>query len=139
MTSPVEVKKFQLDLSRFAETAGDRAEIAIRKIALDLFTAIVRRTPVDTGRARSSWTLGIDKAITTVAPKSKAKTGAGTATKRALAHTAKLSKYRIGQSIFIVNNLEYIVFLEDGTSDQAPFGMVKVAIADIQTAISVGV
>ncbi len=137
MTSPAEIKKFQLDLSAFADKAGVNAEVVIRKIALDLFTAIVKRTPVDTGRARSSWTLGIDNVLSTVAKKTKSKRSAGSATNKALGQTKKLSRYRIGQSIFIVNNLEYIVFLEDGTSDQAPFGMVKLAIADIQVAIGV--
>ena len=45
------------------------------------------------------------------------------------ANQATIGRYRLGQgTIFITNSVPYIVFLEEGSSDQAPRGMTRFAI-----------
>lgn len=94
----------------------------LAKYAVDLLAGVVMMTPVDTGRARGNWTVesggssstpGIDKnGGQTIAA------GAGVIDRA----TAK----GIPQTITLANNLPYIEVLENGSSRQAPHGMVVV-------------
>lgn len=40
------------------------------------------------------------------------------------------------QQIFILNNVEYIEALEEGHSQQAPAGMVRISIAEVELEIN---
>src|SRR5215207_9240119 len=127
-------QSFSLDISRFAEKAAERAEAIVRKVALDLFSRIVHRTPVDTGRARANWQLAIGSVPSgTLELDDKA----GTATvSRAF---AAAQGWRPGERILLVNNLPYIIPLEYGHSSQAPSGMARVSVAEFQQAINIAV
>jgi len=46
---------FSSDLKRFEAKSMERAQAAKRKIVFDLFSAIIRDTPVDTGRLAGNW------------------------------------------------------------------------------------
>lgn len=116
--------------------AGDFPELVsrvIRKVALAVDQAAVLRTPVDTGRARSSWvvTLGVGTRLP-VPPSFFDKSGQTAIT----AARSAVQRYRFGTgSIFVQNNVEYIEKLESGHSKQAPNGMLRFALlAGILTA-----
>ena len=102
----------------------------LRRVAFEVFTRVVRRTPVDTGRARLSWNIARNQADESVAPENPSQG------RRALTTSnQKLTRIRPDkrmQPIHISNNLEYIRFLEEGSSTQAPQGMVAITLAEVQ-------
>lgn len=112
---------FSEDLNKFVGFTREQGGAVMRKIALEVFVGVVRRTPVDTGRARGSWNLDInqvnkgtgefDPAAAIGAPPSPARMGQV---------VAKLATVGWGDEIYISNNLPYIKPLEDGHSKQAP-------------------
>ena len=120
---------FTLDIKAFVEKAGDRADLVVRKVALDLFSKVVLKTPVDTGRARGHWGVGVNS-ITYGAGLDK--DGGGTIARA----TATMQGARAGDRIYIANNLPYIVRLEYGHSKQAPAGMVRTTIDEFQAAVN---
>jgi hypothetical protein len=46
---------FFLDVKKFADGFSDGAEMAVRGTAIKTFNNIIKRTPVDEGRARANW------------------------------------------------------------------------------------
>jgi hypothetical protein len=41
---------FELDIQRFVDKANGNINLVVRKVALDLFTRVIMKSPVDTGR-----------------------------------------------------------------------------------------
>lgn len=125
-----------MDLNKFCE----KNKVAIKEVrknyAFALYSSIVKKTPVDTGRARANWNVSVGSPDlsttedTRKTPKSKDKMPAPNG----------------DESIFISNNLPYITKLEyggypnppkkgngktvNGYSKQAPEGMVGVTLAN---------
>lgn len=98
-----------LDLTRHAQDLAGKIDLLVRGVVSALFNEIQERTPVDTGFARANWYGGIG--------------AEGTLDASGTAAAAKA-----GAVIVIVNNAPYIGALEDGWSQQAPEGMVKVTL-----------
>jgi hypothetical protein len=46
---------FVADISSFVKKAKGNTDLAVRKMVFEVFKRIVKRTPVDTGRARGGW------------------------------------------------------------------------------------
>ena len=46
---------FTLDLSKFKTKVGVRTDAVLRRVAFEAFSSVIRKTPVDTGRARANW------------------------------------------------------------------------------------
>ena len=123
---------FALDLSKAIEKAKDKAELAARKITLELFSNVILKSPVDTGRFRANWNCSIgsmDKSTSAATDKE----GSG-----AIGRVrAEVTKYTLdGRSIYLANSLPYAERLENGWSDQAPQGMVRLSIIETNNAIS---
>lgn len=115
---------------------------AFQDMAFVVHRDIVRATPIDTGRAKSSWNISPDQPDHTTTPLladrvnpiggaiiEKAAPGAspltpGQAESVALQQQAHMPD-RV-RTIFISNALPYILNLENGSSRQAPAGMVFV-------------
>ena len=146
---------FALDLSDAIEKAKDKAELAVRGIAIDLFNDIIEMSPV---AHPPSWKSVIEWEARKAAGKTKAKspadgyigghfrrnwncsigtpdvsttdeTDASGSIAKAKVHAVVMS-YKLGeQSVFLCNSLEYAQALEEGHSGQAPVGMVRVSIA----------
>lgn len=102
--------------------------LVIRKVAIDLFGDIINSTPVDTGRARGSWGINLNRPKP--GPKDR-KDKEGTKPQQEL--MIAISEYRPGDKIIITSNLPYIGRLEDGYSNQAPRGMVKKNVSRYKT------
>lgn len=98
-----------------------KSEKGARAIALQLFAAIIKDTPVDTGRLRGNWQTTIAQPASGSFPNSKDKNGtvAGAAMKE------KVTQWKLNTSIFLTNNLPYAKAIEGGHSTQRPYGMVK--------------
>lgn len=113
---------FSADLEKAAHALGvETAREAAVSIALMLWSRIVARTPVDTGLARANWFLSEGR------PRREATTSVVPEAPPALT----------GDSvIYLTNNVPYIVPLEYGHSRQAPNGMVRLAIAEVQAELN---
>ena len=112
---------FALDLSKFGAKAIGNAEHVARKIGLDMHSGIVEEMPYDTGRARANTGIAIGGNPGTSTMETD-KTGAAT---KARAESS-IQAFKLGDSITIYNNVEYIMPLEYGHSQQAPAGMFRV-------------
>ncbi len=108
---------FADDVRRFSVRAGDSSDRIVRTVTLSLFNGIIRDTPVDTGRARGNWQTTVGTPASGVIDR----TGSGPAMAEVEANTPDGA----GQVTLLSNDLPYIEDLEDGTSKQAPEGMVK--------------
>lgn len=123
-------RNFNLDLTKFIKGNEKRALTIFRKIAIDLDRMVVLATPVDTGRARGNWYPSIGKPSSEVSYDKERYNKKGiTAINRAAesVNTAKL-----GSTVWLTNNLPYIIKLENGGSKQARRGMVDISIQRIQ-------
>jgi len=120
-------RTFALQLDDFARRVGLSGTTVAKRVAFDVFARIVRKTPVDKGRAKGSWTISVNNADRTVQPDGQAS--------YPVPQVGALN-VQPGDSIWISNNLPYIVKLEEGHSQQAPAGMVAVSLAEVDTAMS---
>lgn len=121
--SEVNIFKFRGSIQKMIDIVGIRKRAVMQKVALDLHTKITLGTPVDTGRARANWD------ITEGAPSDKIERYEGAKTGEVPLPEPPDVKGLSGDApIYIINNLPYIIRLENGHSSQAPDGMVRLAI-----------
>ncbi len=120
--------EFTIALENFSKKAAKNIDAATRKIALGVFRGVILKTPVKSGRARGNWQASTGSpAIGELGSVHNAKTG-GAPIARAAAECSKWDPK--SGPIFLTNNLPYIEPLENGSSKQAPAGMVAVTIAE---------
>lgn len=116
---------FSLDISRFVANANLKVKDAITGVAYGIAEGVIKRTPVDTGRARGNW-------IVTMDSMSREQTGVlDKSGERSLNRVARgLDAFELGKtrSIFLTNTLPYIVMLEYGWSPKSPAGMVRLSL-----------
>lgn len=106
---------------------GDIAQQRTR-IALDALTGVILKSPVDTGRFRGAWTVSYNLISSVENPPSKSPQGAITNASAQLAAGAQLPY----ETVHIVNNVPYAGRLEDGSSQQAPNGVLAVTFNEIR-------
>ena len=92
--------------------------LVVQQVALDVDKGVVLQTPVDTGRARGGWNVGINNV--NLSDTGEDKSGAKTIAE----NESTITRADHSDAIFISNNVDYIEELEKGSSDQAPQGMV---------------
>lgn len=117
--------QFAVTVDEFVKRAKAAPDIVVRKVATELHRDIVLGTPVDTGRARASWMIGLNRIEAPTQYTATDKSGNTTI----LQGMARLNSYRPGDSVWIASRLPYIERLEYGWSNQAPTGVVRIAIA----------
>jgi len=121
------VRQFNRNLKKMAKSLPATSLLAFhKKLAFDLFRKIILKTPVDTGRARGNWQMNVGTPLKNEKDTAD-RNGSGTV-QNGFANLLSLSPF---QTIFITNNVQYIGSLENGRSRQAPKGMVKVSIAEV--------
>ncbi len=134
---------FTSDLQKFVKKCDDNENRVVRKVALDIGTAVTMRTPVGDadywknpapagytgGHARANWQLTEG----TLQPQEHAvidKTGKASLSRI----SAALPKQAAGKVLFISNSVPYIIPLEDGTGSPRqcpPGGMVAVTMTEV--------
>lgn len=118
---------FESQLTAFVSGTEKKVERTIRAVKLELFRSVILDTPVDTGRARGNWQATLDSPATEETENESMSVAlAGVA--------ANLGK--VNDVSFLANNLPYIEELEDGSSKQAPAGMVRRNMARVQRLIN---
>ena len=134
---------FDDQVRAFARRANMSVGKTIRGSAIVLFRGIIKMSPVDTGRFRANWMVGM-KTPSTETTESTDKTGGTTAMNMAQYINAQKDSYEFTMA----NNLPYAHVLEyggykpgfvgpqqntsrsvNGYSRQAPNGMVRVSVA----------
>lgn len=125
------MSKFTLDIQAFVAKAKKNPETVMRSVSLKLFSAIIKASPVDTGRFRGNWqTTGVTPATGLIA-------GVDPNGNKAVNSAATFITNAPGWDTFtLTNNLPYAERLEYGWSKQAPVGMVRVNIARFQQLIN---
>lgn len=128
------LKQFGIDMRGQAAKIPDRADQITRQIALAADRALVIGTPVDEGRARANWQPTIGAPATGTVAGGTGKGRSGTVAGPTAAAARVIASYKNGQTIFLTNNLPYIVPLNNGHSKQAPAGFVESAVASVENA-----
>lgn len=137
---------FRLDVADFAKQAGENADLAVRKIMLDLHARLIEKSPVDTGRFRANWQYSVNaKATGTI-------DGNWTSERRAPPpKPPKIAAGAFGKVHYMTNNVEYANALEfglypispkkktgktvGGYSRQAPQGIVGLTIIEFDSIV----
>lgn len=128
------LSQFAKRMKELGKRVEDNSDELVRKVAVAINTTVILATPVDTGRARSNWQIGIG-----YAPLST-KISYGPNSERSViqANNSIIKSYGTankGQYIHITNNLPYIVPLNNGHSAQAPAGFVERAVTVAHSSI----
>ncbi len=124
------LEQFRMDLTNFAEvTMPGEFDKFCKKIAEEVLIGVVEKTPVKTGKARGNWQV-TEGEPSTVIVLDLDKDGVFTISKGKGVIDATKPFKRV---TWITNNVPYIVLLEDGSSKQAPSGMVEVTLEEIKT------
>ena len=105
---------FKGQIKKFNAKTEKATLLMFHGTAFALFGSIVKRTPVDTGRLRGNWQTSIN-------------TSDG---------SAPIIMAKLGDSIFITNNLPYAQVIESGSSKQAPSGMVAITAAEFTRVVA---
>ncbi|PHR58820.1 MAG: hypothetical protein COA47_10465 [Robiginitomaculum sp.] len=124
---------FAKRMDAVAENIPSNANRLVRAIAIQSLTTVSFATPVDTGRARSNWQVGIDKANKAEIDSFSLGADSGGSQSERDANGAIAQQQSVGKGtvligtykgqrggIFLSNNLDYIQRLNQGYSLQAP-------------------
>jgi len=93
------------------------------KLCLQALAGVVKKTPVDTGRARGNWQIAM----------AEPPEGESWVTDPIGIGMSKLRSFLPYSLVWIANNVPYIIWLEDGHSKQTPAGMVSVTMEELKT------
>jgi hypothetical protein len=119
---------FTLDIKNFVEKAKKNPETVARQVSFKLFSAVIKASPVDTGRFRMNWqTAGAVAPSGVIDGTDK---GGAAAIGDAASYIFAASDWN---EFTLTNNLPYAERLEYGWSNQAPQGMVRVNVARFNT------
>jgi len=124
------VSTWSIPLDRLAAKAGEEIERVGRKATFMLFDAVQLRSPVDTGRFRGNWQ--VTKGTPAVGQVGRLDPGGALANAEAL----KALSLPLGGVVYMTNNLPYARRLENGYSDQAPAGMVRLSVFEFRRAVA---
>jgi hypothetical protein len=131
-------------LEDFIDVMNKSVVAVTKKLTVDTFNGVTDETPVDTGRARASWAIGIGAPSDWVPPevdpqvrRERARRGGSPAPifgppPRGEAQAA-IGLITGKEVIFVTTNLVYMEALEHGHSKKKPLGMVRVTVATIET------
>ena len=119
------------DLKRNAMAiTADRANQFMRGVGLEMHSRLVLRTPVDEGRARANWNASVGSEDGSEDPSAtSANVGAKSGVARGVIRETDFFR---GGKLFLTNGVPYIKKLEEGSSKQAPQGMIAVTVAELR-------
>ncbi len=123
---PGNAAAFVKSLNSLTEYIDGSVEKVIRKACIDLYRKIVERTPVDTGRAKGNWQIS-------TTDRDFIRDGEFSASEITQFIESEIDDFKFeltDSQVIIYNNLEYIEPLENGSSQQAPAGMVAISLVE---------
>lgn len=129
------IKAFDADLKGLAEELNIGFGRVVRKVVFDLHKTVSDISPVDTGRFRASWGISQHEI-----PDDPGEPPSDTGEPDSVPATNQRKRVNVdlrnAYSIwYIYNNLPYAQPLEDGHSDQAPNGILDLALATVEAEV----
>ena len=121
------MSSFADQLRAFETKTLDKMNRAARKITLDAFSEVIQMSPVDTGRFRGNWQPAIGSA-----PSGTIEATDPSGNMVIAKVSGVVAGMQAGDVIYMANNLPYAQRLEDGWSQQAPAGMVRLTVQRFQ-------
>lgn len=122
-------------LRQQAKNIESNASLLVRRCATVVIEELAVRTPIDSGRAKSNWIVTLNSpTIARIEPHHFGVLGstAPQTIKTVQARAAiVINRFKIGDTVIIQNNLDYIVDLEKGSSKQSPAGFIHQSLARI--------
>lgn len=126
---------FSLDVKAFCDKAKKNPEIVMRQVSLKLFSAIIKASPVDTGRFRMNWQAsGSAPASGTTVATDQSGGKAISAVAEYVLKAPDWHEFTLANNLPYANVIEYGGYPGDGPntvggfSKQAPQGVVRVNI-----------
>ena len=121
--------RWSIPMDRLVEKSKARLDVVVRRTILEVFVNVVRRSPVLTGAFRANWAVSFGTPTLTVT--SATDKTLGTARRE----VQKVMTLPTNGIMYLANGLPYAGRLENGSSKQSPYGMVKVAVAQFDSAV----
>lgn len=122
--------KFLKEWQRGIDRLIKDSEKTTRGTAISIFSQIIKESPVKTGLFRNNWQTSLGKPETDiVSSPDRQATAALTSMK------AATSSYKIGQTLFMSNNLPYAYALSQGHSKQRPAGWIQRIVMGFQQTV----
>lgn len=115
------MSKFLVELRQDIKRMQQQMNFVWKHSVSTAFNQTVMMTPVDKGIAKASWLIGysdngeIGSSVLSVKPSDIP---------------------NIGSNFLLYSNIDYMKYLEDGSSDQAPSGMVKVTVSNFDNIVA---
>lgn len=122
---------FSAQIAEFVKKANGNIDLVVRRVALDMFSRVIQKSPVDEGRFKSSYVVSINS-IPSGDPGTIDKSGAPSFQRV----NAAVLQLKGGDVITMCSNLSYSRRLEFGWSQQAPAGMVRLTISEFSGVVS---
>ena len=126
---------FAASVSKFVELSKDRSNVVSRKIIFGVLSNVVMGSPVDTGRFRGNWQVGLAVRPSGEGPGASSDVGAVLTD-----GLGKIQDFVAGHStnglLFITNTVPYALRLEFGWSQQAPDGMVRTTMQKLDEIVA---
>jgi hypothetical protein len=122
--------QFDADLLRFSELLNITIEKVIQRVTFELYTDITTGWPVKTGYSRANWRIGVGEPDLTTLPLPPDQTP--NQYPPPTIDFEQLSQIDGKQPVFITNNVDYALFLEEGSSTQAPSGVVQISVQKLE-------
>lgn len=135
MTS-ISMGELEIKMKAHAEALQRNVNVLTRNTMRAIINRLARSTPVDTSEAVSNWQVTLGAPAQGVIPPYYPGEGGNT---KALSAAAMLAANRAvirkfyaadGDTLFLTNNVRQLVFLNQGSSKQAPAGFVEAAVQD---------
>lgn len=119
--------QFSIEITQLGVNIEHNVDTIVRKACIAISQTVIVATPVDTGRARSNWVVGIDAPRLDTRP---SLANGAAATQMAINEATEIIQTfkNSNKEIRISNNLPYIQRLNEGYSAQAPAEFVTLAI-----------
>jgi hypothetical protein len=108
---------------------GELAKKVIVEVLIDEFSKLQAATPYDTGRAQAGWLISGEGSAIAFYPKE----GAGGGFKAQNPDMGSLMKSDL---IYVINNVEYVLYLEAGWSKRQPGGFVASFLSNCKRRIA---
>jgi hypothetical protein len=121
---------FTAQIGQFVAKAQGNMDLVVRKVAFEMFSRVIQKSPVDEGRFKSAWLVSVN-AVPEGDPGTIDKSGAPSLERV----NAVVLEVKAGDRIVMVNNLAYANRLEYGYSKQAPAGMVRITVGEFNAVV----
>ena len=117
------IRQFNREMDEFVTTLAPALVASfIAKVSFELLYRIVQKTPIDTGRARGAWQM-------TVVEVNEEEFLGGDGLQNAM---GVLPAIKGSSIVYLSNNVPYIIYLEKGSSKQAPEGMIEPSLSEVR-------